>query len=393
MRRLVVVAVAMIPGVARADGMTVTGVVVDTHSRWVSDGSRIVTEATVRTPDGDVVVSQLGGSVDGLTMRSMPGPTMLEPGMEVAVAAHEDLDLAQQVHVLVDDVSVLSAPTPLFVRTGPTKAGHYLYWESGCIFLYVAAEGTREIPGDDEFPIVDQCIATWNDDTASCSYMKVVNAGPATDAEVNTKDQRNLLKFRDTSWCRPAVGNDPARCYDHSAAGITTATYIDDGSSSRDGAIVDADIEINGVDFAISNQGVTTGTASCKAELANTLTHELGHLHGLEHPCRVPGDPPRVDDQGNQVPLCTQTTDPKITEATMYNFQDCGETKKETLSDDDINAICVIYPTANDPKTCEPVGSGGSGCCNASSRPGTGLLLAALTGFVLLRTKKSRRRG
>ena len=38
----------------------------------------------------------------------------------------------------------------------------------------------------------------------------------------------------------------------------------------------------------------------------------------------------------------------------MYNFQDCGETKKETLSHDDIDAICAIYPKADDPGTCEP---------------------------------------
>ena len=39
----------------------------------------------------------------------------------------------------------------------------------------------------------------------------------------------------------------------------------------------------------------------------------------------------------------------------MYNFQDCGETKKESLSHDDIDAICAIYPTADDPGTCEHV--------------------------------------
>ena len=36
----------------------------------------------------------------------------------------------------------------------------------------------------------------------------------------------------------------------------------------------------------------------------------------------------------------------------MFNFQDCGETKKETLEPDDIDAICTIYPTAKDPGTC-----------------------------------------
>ena len=39
----------------------------------------------------------------------------------------------------------------------------------------------------------------------------------------------------------------------------------------------------------------------------------------------------------------------------MYNFQTSGETKKESLSDDDIQAICDIYPTSKDPGACEPV--------------------------------------
>ena len=113
---------------------------------------------------------------------------------------------------------------------------------------------------------------------------------------------------------------------------------------------------------------MTLGTTGCNAELANTLTHELGHLHGLEHTCLASGDPPRTDGDGNPVPSCSATSDPKITEATMYPFQDCGETKKETLEPDDIAAICTIYPTAKDPHTCSAVNAGGTGC-NSSGGP------------------------
>ena len=377
--------------------MTVTGGVVATHSRWTADGKEIVTDSTVRTPDGNVVVTQLGGSVAGIGMIQMPGPAMLQVGMQVSIAAHEALDKTWRSHVVADAVTVTLAPE--FVRTGPTKAGNYLFWESGCIFLTVAAEGTRELPMSDTQAIIDASIATWNDDTASCSYMKVVDAGSVANAEVGGKDKVNLLKFRDSSWCRPAVDDAPAFCYSTSAAGITTATFVDDATSNRDGAIVDADIEINGVNFSISNMGQTLGDVSkapCLAELQNTLIHEIGHLHGLEHTCLASGDPPRFDDMNNPVPDCSSsaaTTDPKITEATMYPFQDCGETKKETLSDDDINAICTIYPQAKDPGTCEPVGGGGGGCCGASN--GGGLPSALGFGvlcFVAL-SKKSRRRG
>lgn len=365
--------------------MTIEGDVVAVHSHWTDDGSRIVTEATVRTVSGeDVVVSQLGGSVDGIGMITMPGPAMLELGMRVAVAAHRDMDLAQQEHVVLDSAKIVAYPSG-FVRTGPTKAGHSLYWESGCVFVTVDDAGTTALPGDQEFAIIDASIAEWNDKTASCSYLKVMNDGRKA-LEVGN-DKVNLIKFRDTTWGRPAVGNDPARSYAGAAAGITTAIFVDQASSPRDGAILDADIEINGVNFAITVNGQPAGNGF-KAELQNTLTHELGHLHGLEHPCLASGDPARVDDLGRPVPSCGATTDPKITESTMYNFQDPGETKKETLSDDDIAAICAIYPTSKDPGTCEPVSQAG-GCCSASHRPDASLLLAGATLLLVLRRRKA----
>ena len=378
--------------------MTMSGVVSDTTSHWTADGSRIVTEATIATAGGAVVVSQLGGTVDGVTMRTFPTLSRpLERGMYVAVAAHDDVDLAQQRHVVVDDVQVIDAGGA-FVRTGPTKAGHFLYWESGCIFVTLDSAGTAAVPFDQTQATVTASIATWNTDvdTASCSYIKVMSEPPKA-VEVG-KDFTNVIKFRDTactgcsgSWCRPAIADDAQRCYPAAAAGITTAIYIDDGSS-RDGAIVDADIEINGVNFAIAVNGATTSTQSCHAELQNTLTHELGHLHGLAHTCQTSVDPPNVDNTGQPVPLCTATTDPTILNATMYPFQDCGETKKEALSSDDIAAICAIYPNAKNPNNCQQVTPPGSGCgCTTHGGAGGALVLGAALSAVLRRRKTRRK--
>jgi hypothetical protein len=372
--------------------MTVSGNVVEIHSHWTQADDRIVTDATIQQPDGSVVVvQQLGGNADGLGQVVFDGEPLLKPGMTVDVTAHVDVDLSNHSHIVTDSVAIRAYPAasldPVtgFVRTGPTDAGNYLYWESGCIHLTPDSDGTKEIAGDQEFPIIDSCIATWNDDTVDCSYLKVVNDGSAS-VEVNGKDYTNVLKFRDASWCRPATTDAPAKCYSDSSAGITTATFVNDGGK-RDGAIVDADIEINGVNFSIAASGVTLGINGCQAELANTLTHELGHLHGLEHTCLATGDPSRIDNNGNPVPDCSATTDPAITEATMYPFQDCGETKKETLEPDDINAICTIYPTAKDPHSCAAVDAG-TGCCSSSGGSGS-VVLAGLVGLLLLR--KTRR--
>jgi hypothetical protein len=379
--------------------MTIDGDVVAVSSHWTSDGSRIETDATIRTPDGsEVIVSQLGGTVDGIGMITMPGPPVLVVGMKVAVAVHGDMDLSQREQIVLDSAKVLAYP-PNYVRTGPTDRGNYLYWESGCVFVTVDSAGTAALPGDDEFAIIDTAIATWNDatNTASCSYLKVMDEGRKA-SEVSGKDKVNLIKFRDTSWCRPAVDGAAMKCYSSQAAGVTTATYVNDPTSSRDGAILDADIELNGKDFSIA---VCQDPAHCMslgngpggfADLQNTLTHELGHLHGLEHPCLAFMDLPRKDSKGNDVPSCDDLAGkaPAITEATMYNFQSPGEIKKRTLSQDDITGICEIYPTANDPGTCAHVGSSSSGgCCSASGRPDVSFLLAGSTALLLFRRRKT----
>jgi hypothetical protein len=353
--------------------MTVTGDVIDVRSRWTDDGDRIVTEATVQTPDGDVVVSQLGGTADGLTMRVFHGPPVIELGMRVTVEASVGFDLNFRPHNIVDDVTVLAMP-PSFVRTGPTKHDTFLSWESGCIFVTVDSAGTKAIPGEIEFDVIGASIASWN--AQSCTYLSITSEGLR--AVETGKDYTNVIKFRDVSWCRPASGNDPPRCHPESAAGITIATYWDDGGPS-DGIIVDADIELNGVHFALAANGQTLSTEPCVSDLQNTLTHELGHLIGLEHTCLAPGDPPRIDDQGRAVPLCSMVmTDPRYVEPTMYNYQDCGEVTKRDLHADDIAGICGVYPTASDPGTCDhvPDPTNCNGC--STSDPGWLIVVAVV---------------
>ncbi|MBC7974279.1 MAG: hypothetical protein H7138_04785 [Myxococcales bacterium] len=377
--------------------MSIDGDVVAVHSRWTADGSRIVTEATVRTASGDRVVSQLGGTVDGIGMRTIPGPEILVPGMLVSLAAHPDVDGGQRAHLVVDSAKIRAYP-PGFVRTGPTKAGRFLYWESGCVYVTIDEPGTTAITGDGELAVIDDSLQAWNTGTASCSFFQLVNAGRA--AHEVGRDKINLIKFRDTTWGRPAIGDDPARMYNGNAAGITTVIYIDDNTSDRDGAILDADVELNGVNFAISVNGQSNGRGS-ESDLQNTLTHELGHLLGLEHTCRLdPREPERMDHEGNPVPLCDDIpaeplrtpAQQAIVDATMYPTQTTGETSKSSLSSDDIAAICTVYPTADDPGTCEAVGGTSGGCCSASGagdRPDVGFLLAGFTLLFVMRRRKT----
>ena len=200
---------------------------------------------------------------------------------------------------LAGDYTASPSPATLeaAIQSGTTAArsGQPLAWAKGCVQLGYAVEGTAAIPGDQERAVIEAVIAHWNQRIGGCAYQHLVSLGPI-DREVSGRDFVSVIKFRDATWCRPAVDGKPMKCHSHAAAGVTTAVYVNEPGDPRDGELVDADVELNGVDFAIAVDGQSSGPAGCQADLANTLTHELGHVLGLEHTCLTPADAPHLDD-------------------------------------------------------------------------------------------------
>jgi MYXO-CTERM domain-containing protein len=123
----------------------------------------------------------------------------------------------------------------------------------------------------------------------------------------------NIIMFRDDDWP-----------YDDEQWTIAKTTLTFDTAT---GNIFDADIEINS--FAVE---VTIGDTHVSHDLEAILTHEFGHFLGLGH---------------------SQAAD-----ATMnanYSPEDIGF---RTLSEDDRQAVCAVYPpSSTEPLTC-PAGSG-----------------------------------
>ena len=220
---------------------------------------------------------------------------------------------------------------------------------------------------------------------------------------------------------RPAVAAalEPATtsmqvCFDQSATAVTTVTFINRPTDPTvDGRIIDADIDFNAVNFRFydADQGppaVSNGRSP--VDLWNTVTHELGHVMGLEHPCSLfPGALAEcvVDGQGVPVPDCSTVEQDRyrdltlqtIYEATMYPTSAPGETTKRLPHADDVAGIITAYPKVKDPMTCKlPLVAQNAGCAApATAAPRSAPLLAgALLGLVAalraLRALRARRR-
>lgn len=402
---VIVLSLLLGAGSAGASTSTVDGVVTRVDSRWTAAGDAIVSEVTIRRDDGtEIVVLERGGTVDGIGMWQSHSPPVPAVGARVSATVSAARTLAGDTVQRVETLAPVVPPgdrveaNAFYVNTRTRKSGIPLRWESGCVFISYDETGTSHL--DNEAEIMNGVLQTWQTVTADCNYLEL-RVDEAVEAN-GGYDGMNLIVFMDDRWCRPATDEEPEMCYSGAAAALTTLFFVDDPGNSRDGAIVDADIELNGVNFAISHEGASNGSAGCMADLANTLTHEVGHLLGLDHTCWDGTGTQPVDDQGAPVPSCSPESalSSEIKDATMYNFQTCGETKKSSPEQDDIDAICDLYPLASGPGKCKRVDiDGGGGCCTiapgarrtAASDAAGGLALAMLAATILAASRRRRR--
>jgi len=294
-------------------------------------------------------------------------------------------------------VLVAASTASAYVRSRTAK-GVPVAWSSSCAFVTPDLAGTPDLPADQLFPVIQQSLTNWTTAIGDQAYLKLVYNDPvALEAHL---DGVNTVKFRNDRWCHPNDAQQKDVCYSSAAAGITTVFYVQDGSSHA-GTILDADIELNDINFtfAILPTTATVNPNRPFADLANTLTHELGHLQGLDHTCTDMATPPQeVDDTGNPPPACDQLAmlplaeQTKIRQATMYNFASPGETNKRSPEADDVAGIANAYPPASAPGSCSPVDLNAfkTGGCSIAGRSARSLaaiavLLGALVALVARR--------
>ncbi len=176
-----------------------------------------------------------------------------------------------------------------------------LRWTDACVSYHLNERGYLGGYNERQLSSIQGSFESWME--PSCSFLHFVYAGMTDvddvgyDRNKSLDDNQNIIMFREDAW-----NHDP------DVLALTTVSY-----NPKTGDILDADIEFNGVSHVFS-----LNPSAQKHDMINTVTHEVGHLLGLDHS--------------------------PINDATMYEDAPPGEFRKRTLEQDDIDGLCTIYP-------------------------------------------------
>ncbi|MCB9599040.1 MAG: matrixin family metalloprotease [Sandaracinus sp.] len=184
-----------------------------------------------------------------------------------------------------------------------------LLWEDRDLTWVLAREGSRDLPRDQVIAIVDAAFTRWTGLTCEDHALRFdVSFDPEpSDDEVAVHrllgPNENQVLF-DDEWV----------AHDHEpGAYAITATYY----NTLTGEMLGADLELNEERWTFATCP-PDGCSDGRVDLANTVTHELGHFFGLAHT-------------------------PESADATMWACAAHGETLKRDLEPDDMAGMCALY--------------------------------------------------
>jgi uncharacterized protein (TIGR03382 family) len=216
-------------------------------------------------------------------------------------------------------------------------------WNRRDFTYHVDAAGNDQTPGDTEFTAIDSAFATWQALSDTCSDFTFTRGARVSNPIVGqSSSSSNVVTFRQLACATAVPSGDPCladegacgnayKCWDHSdgTIALTTVTY-----STKTGIAVDADVELNAVDFlltSVSSPPCVDGkeAVTCVAyDIQNTMTHEIGHVVGFAH---------TLDDPGSL----------------MYPTAPLGETSKRVIDPGTATGFCTTYPRGQPPVPCD----------------------------------------
>jgi hypothetical protein len=241
-------------------------------------------------------------------------------------------------------------PALAFVRY-KTPSGALFFWPQTCVPVtaypdsLTAANGNMELSTTQIMTAATTAALQWGADSNACTFLHINVTQQSGAAPPARLDYKNSLVFRTAEGSWAAADGMP---YDPMALAITSV-FVDTST----GKIKDADIEVNAMNFSWADLVANPSLADTSQDLQNALTHEMGHMIGLDHTCYVAGSvkTPPLDNNGQPIPDCDDASE-TVRDTTMSAVALRGDTGKRTLAPDDIAGVCDIYPIAMDPMDC-----------------------------------------
>ncbi len=363
--------------VAAADDTEVRGRVESSTSRWTTGRDTIVTDVVVRTADGrQVILTTPGGTVDGIGMSYSHHDDKLVTDDEVVLVTKRNGVRAQRVGATRVTSGSASATASRVGVQRTTRSQRALYHPTGCLEFVYDGDGTTKLAA--EWDAVDSAFNAWEDSSEDLSCGGSVRFSRRVMPHApDGRDGINTIHFRDDTWCRPATLGEAEVCHNPDAVAVTRMIFVDDPVSPRDGEIIEVDIEINTVDFALATDGRATAI-----DLTSAVAHEIGHALGLDHNCGIEGTAWPVGSDGTPVESC-ESASADLVAATMYFQVAPGTTAMRTPEAADTEGVCEVVT-----ETCATVVSGGCSADGDGNAPP--LVIAGL--FAGLFAKRRRHR-
>ncbi len=249
---------------------------------------------------------------------------------------------------------------------------HVLAWQSRCTSISLSSEAPPTTLSMDQVRgVFQRSIATWT--SVDCGGAPTgLSVDVLADTNLCSSASHNRGGHNVHSVMFIADGWSTTRRLDPLAYAVTFVWH-----NADTGEIYDGDMLINNArgPYTICDE---TSCPLGMVDLENIVTHEMGHYFGVAH------------------------TQDLNTDATMFAQAPPGERAKRTLEEDDMMAICSIYPSGSLSAACDNTPRGGlaldcqphnCGCATPglpnSSRP---LSLASLAGMAAILWGSRKRR-